>query len=104
MLHLLSFLIFGVVAVLKTDRSNCVCGKPLKLKSRNNDGTSVSLYTRDGVVEGKHLEYRCSGATRPVSTHCKNGYYYGYYTSDRELYYSEDALTREYLLTSRKTG
>jgi hypothetical protein len=104
MLHLLGFLVFGVI-LLKTDRSTCICGKPLKKKSRGaNDGTSVSLYTRDGILEAKHLEFRCSGASRPASEQCKNGYYYGYYTSDRELYYNEDALSRNYLLTSRKTG
>ena len=104
MLHLLGFLIFGVI-VLKTDRSNCICGKPLKQKTRGDSaGTSVSLYTRDGIVEAIHLENRCSGASRPASVHCKNGYYYGFNTFDRELYYNEDALSREYLLTSRKTG
>ena len=65
---------------------------------------SVSLYTRDGIVEAKHFEYRCSGASRSASVHCTNGYYYGFNTVDRELYYIEDALSREYLLTSRKTG
>ena len=104
MLHLLGFLVFGVI-LLKTDRSNCICGKPLKQKSRGgNDGTSVSLYTRDGILEAKHLEYRCCGASRPATDHCRNGYYYGFNTSDRELYYNEDALSRDYLLTSRKTG
>ena len=64
MLHLLGFLVFGVI-VLKTDRSSCICGKPLKQKSRGgNEGTIVSLYTRDGVLEARHLEYRCSGASR----------------------------------------
>ena len=104
MLQLLGFLIFGVIS-LKTDRSSCICGKPLKQKSRgNNLGTSISLYTRDGIVEASHLEYRCSGASRPASDHCKKGYYYGYHTSDRVLYYNEDALSRDYLLTSRRTG
>ena len=106
MLHLLAFLLFGVV-VLKTDRTSCFCGKPLKQKLRcggKEEGTTLSLYTRYGVVEAKHLEFRCQGASRPSTHHCKNGYYYGYYTSERELYYSDDALSRDYLLTSRRTG
>ena len=104
MLSLLSFLIFGVV-VLKTDRTTCVCGKPLTQKSRTGQNeTSIALYTRDGVLEAIHQEYRCSGASRPATTHCTNGFYYGYHTSKRELYYNEDALSREYLITSRKTG
>ena len=106
MLHLLAFLLFGVV-VLKTDRTNCFCGKPLKQKLRSGgveEGTTLSLYTRYGVVEAKHLEFRCKGASRPITSHCKNGYYYSYYTSERELYYSDDCLSRDYLLTSRKSG
>ena len=69
-----------------------------------DEGSALSLYTRYGVVEARHLEFRCRGATRPVTPQCKNGYYYGYYTCDRELYYSEDALSRDYMVTSRKSG
>ena len=103
MFKILSILIFGIL-ILKTDRINCVCGKPLKQKGRGREETAISIYTRDGIIEGKHLEFRCSGATRPSTAQCTNGYYYGYYTSNRELYYNEDALAREYLITSRKTG
>ena len=103
MLHVLAFLLYGVI-ILKTERSTCICGKPLKQKNRENEGSTISLYTRDGVVEAKHVEYRCQGATRPATPNCKNGYYYGFHTNSRELYYSEDALSKEYLLSSRKTG
>ena len=105
MLHLLAFLLYGVI-VLKTDRANCFCGKALKQKLRTGkeEGSTLSLYTRYGVVEAKHLEYRCKGSSRPSTSHCKNGYYYGYYTSGRELFYSDDSLSRDYLLTSRKSG
>ena len=103
MLHLLAFLLYGVVT-LKTDRTSCICGKTLTRKTRDRDSTSISLYTREGVVEAEHLEYRCKGATRPTTVHCKNGYYYGFHTNNRELFYTEDALSREYLITSRRTG
>ena len=106
MLHILAFLVFGVV-VLQTDRSDCPCGKSLTRKLRkasDGEGTTISLYTRDGVVQAKHLEFRCRGASRPVSEQCKTGYYYGYNTTDKGLWYNEDALTREYLITSRQTG
>ena len=106
MLHLLAFLILGVV-VLKTDRDDCSCGKPLARKLRtggDGEGTIVSLYTRDGVVQARHLEYRCRGASRPATEQCKSGHYYGYYTTDNGVNYNEDALSREYLITSRRTG
>ena len=106
MLHILAFLVFGVI-VLKTDRVDCPCGKPLARKVRkagDGEGTSISLYTRDGIVHARHLEYRCRGASRPVSDQCKTGHYYGYQTTDKGLWYSEDALSREYLITSRRTG
>ena len=77
MLHILAFLVFGVV-VLQTDRSDCPCGKSLTRKLRkasDGEGTTISLYTRDGVVQAKHLEFRCRGASRPVSEQCKTGYY-----------------------------
>ena len=48
---------------------NCKCGKPLKQKA---------LYTRDGVIEASHFEFRCSAASRSKKEHCKSGYYYGY--------------------------
>ena len=104
MLTLLGFLIFGVIT-LKTDRTSCICGKPLKQKTRSGrDGSSIALYTRNGIVEASHHEYRCSGASRPQTVSCKSGYYYGYFFSEREMHYNKDALLREYLLTSRKTG
>ena len=106
MLHVLAFLVFGVI-VLKTDRSDCPCGKPLVKKQRNagdGEGTCISLYTRDGVVQARHHEYRCRGASRPESDKCRAGHYYGYHTTDKGLHYNEDALSREYLITSRRTG
>ena len=104
MLHLLAVLIFGVI-VLQTDRCNCVCGKPLTQKIRKHRSeTSISLYTRDGVIEATHLEYRCMSASRPVIPQCRNGHFYGYYTDNRDIHFNEDALARQYLITSRKTG
>ena len=103
MFQFLLFLLYDIV-ILKTERVNCKCGKPLKQKSRGREGTTMSLYTRDGVIEASHLEFRCSAASRSKNEHCKSGYYYGYYSYNRELYFNEDALTREYLITSRKTG
>ena len=104
MLHLLAFLVYGVV-VLKTDRVDCQCGKVLVRKVRKTgEGTSISLYTRDGVIQAKHHEYRCRGASRPVTDQCKAGHYYGYCTTAAGLMFNEDALSREYLITSRRTG
>ena len=59
MLHILAFLVFGVV-VLQTDRSDCPCGKSLTRKLRkagDGEGTTISLYTRDGMVQAKHLDF-----------------------------------------------
>ena len=106
MLHLLSFLLMGVV-ILKTQRKSCSCGKELSRKVRNGidgEGTDISLYTRNGIIQAKHHEYRCKGSSRPKTENCKLGHYYGYHTSAAGIHYHDDALAREYLITSRCTG
>ena len=68
MFQFLLFLLYYIV-ILKTECVKCKCDNPLKQKS---------LYTRDGLIEASHFEFRCSAANRSKNEHCKSGYYYGY--------------------------
>ena len=53
---------------LKTKRSTCSCGG--SVRHYDNRSSTITVYTEDGPVMCKHLEFRC--------VKCRRGYYFGY--------------------------
>ena len=53
---------------LKTKRSKCSCGG--SVRHYDNRFSLLTVYTEDGPVTCKHLEFRC--------IKCRRGYYFGY--------------------------
>ena len=82
---------------LKTKRSQCSCRGDIR--HYKNRHSTITVYTGDGPVQCKHLEYRC--------TRCMKGYYCGYFSDvcsddkaeeNKKTYkkiYEEDCLEQE---------
>ena len=85
---------------LKTKRSKCSCGGDIR--HFKNRFSTVTVYTGDGPVQCKHLEYRCA--------RCMKGYYFGYSSDVSSVnqaeeskktfkkIYEEDCLEQEVIL------
>ena len=65
---------------LKTKRSKCSCGG--SVRHYQNRFSTLTVYTEDGPVQCKHLEFRC--------IKCLRGYYFGYSSDVRGK--DDDAL------------
>ena len=58
--------------LLSLQTSVTVCTSKLLSKNRGEQSSDITVYTRNGPVEAKHIEHRCN--------RCRTGYWYGYYT------------------------
>ena len=59
---------------LKTKRSKCSCGG--SVRHYDNRFSILTVYTEDGPMTCKHLEFRC--------IKCRRGYYFGYSSDVKE--------------------
>ena len=71
---------------LKTKRSKCSCGG--SVRHFQNRFSTLTIYTEDGPVNCKHLEFRC--------IKCLRGYYFGYSSDVIDKDTSEDKSKRAY--------
>ena len=73
---------------LKTKRSKCSCGG--SVRHYQNRFSTLTVYTEDGPVRCKHLEFRC--------IKCLRGYYFGYSSDVRgkDVDALEDSNKRAY--------
>ena len=62
--------------------------------------TQMVLYTRSGTRRGVHIEKRCNNRSLP----CRAGHYHGYVKTAEGKVIDNDALKKEYLVTSSQTA
>ena len=80
---------------LTSDRRSCAyCGGALSEYARD---AKVTVYTRAGPFEARHVERRCSNQS------CRTAYRYGYHQKCG-IIYDEDIFKKKYLITSRRTA
>jgi hypothetical protein len=58
------------------------------------------IYTRNGIVKGKHLEYRCNSKRN----HCRAYHGHGFYKKDGKKVFEVDALRKDILVVSPQTA
>ena len=94
--------------ILKTTASKClVCHTGDVVQSPDiKEDDIFMIYTRDGTLVAKHLEYRCNNRRLP----CRAGHYYGFVSlgengnEEKPRCYHKLALKNEYLVTSSQTA
>ena len=86
----------------KTDRTLCaVCGSGnVTPVVRTTDKKNMLIYTRNGIVQGTHLEYRCNSKRN----HCRAYHGHGFYKKDGKKVFEEDALRKDILVVSPQTA
>ena len=93
---------------LQTNAKKCKVCKTGDVVPRLDDKEEerFMVYTRDGTMTAKHVEYRCNN--RHLS--CRAGHFYGYVTlgekanPSKPRCYESFALKKEYLVTSSQTA
>ena len=73
-------MVFLIVAMLLLQTSVSICTATLKngkmclgaVGRHRTHAATLTVYTREGPVEGQHVEHRCKV--------CGTGYWHGYYT------------------------
>ena len=94
--------------ILRTNETKCkVCktGDVVPCKDMKEEDVFM-IYTRDGTLTAKHLEYRGNNRRLP----CRAGHYCGYVSmgekgnDDKPRCYEKFALQKEYLVTSSQTA
>ena len=94
--------------VLRTNAKKCKVCKTGDVVScsGNKEEDTFMIYTRDGTLAAKHLEYRCNNRHLP----CRAGHYHGYVSmgekgnDEKPRCYEKFALKNEYLVTSSQTA
>ena len=87
----------------KTDRKLCaVCGVGnVTAVLRKTEQSEMLVYTRNGIIKGKHLEYRCNSRR---NNECRAYHGYGFYKKDGGKVYENDALKKEILVVSPQSA
>ena len=81
---------------VKTSLTSCVyCGSSLANTGRHSLNT---IYTRNGPMEVEHAEVRCT------KKECRVAYRHGYHIRNESVNYDSDALSKDILIVSRRTG
>lgn len=96
------------IIVLRTDVKKCKVCRTGDLVARTDakEDEKFMIYTRDGTVAAKHLEYRCNNR----NPNCRAGHFYSYVTMGEKenvvkpRCYDRFALKKEYLVTSSQTA
>ena len=81
---------------LKSDVRVCTaCGNSVTPTGRSSN---IVVYTNSGPQSGMKYESRCH------STHCRQGFFYGYSTKGFKILFDDDVLSsRKYLMVTRAT-
>ena len=61
---------------------------------------NIVIYTRSGTNKGVHHEKRCNNRALP----CRAGHYYGFLRDGTTKIVEDDALQKEFLITSNQTA
>jgi len=68
------------------------------LRNGKLNSTKIVIYTRDGTVNGHHLEKRCTKKS------CRAGAYFGFSVVNGKRWYDDDVLNKPYLIVTSCTA